>query len=142
MAFKPGTQGDFINSMAQAMEDAFFSEWNKAKGIPLPAEVGQEDRMILFAAIAQGVVQHFKDEAGDSFVVDVDVEQDTNGDNPLMASKNKGEINFTCNTTNCTIPIDGAEVEQVEDQDNRIISKGTTNKVQIVTYPDSSSDFI
>jgi hypothetical protein len=41
------------------MEGAMEEEWRVAKGVPLPG-VGLEDRRLLFAAIARGVLAYLK----------------------------------------------------------------------------------
>ena len=60
MPMKAGTVADFSNSMAMAMEQAMIQEYQNLKGEPLPG-MGEEDRRMLFTAIAQGVVRHLKD---------------------------------------------------------------------------------
>jgi hypothetical protein len=72
MALKPGSVNDFSASMAEAIEQAFTTEWNAHKTTPLQA-ASAEDRKIMFAAIAQGVVRHLKEQAESSFVIDVSV---------------------------------------------------------------------
>lgn len=52
---------DFGASMAQYMEEAMKREWQAVKGYPLPADVGEDDRKILFAAVAQGVLRYLED---------------------------------------------------------------------------------
>jgi hypothetical protein len=52
---------DFAASMAQYMEEAMKVEWQAVKGYPLPAGVGEADRKILFAAVAQGVLRYLED---------------------------------------------------------------------------------
>jgi hypothetical protein len=52
---------DFGASMAQYMEQAMKSEWQAVKGYPLPAGVGEDDRKILFAAVAQGMLRFLED---------------------------------------------------------------------------------
>ena len=70
MALKAGTVADIAGSMALAMENAMEALWQAEKGEPLP-EAGSEDRRLLFAAIAQGVVRHLADNP-DAFDVEVD----------------------------------------------------------------------
>jgi hypothetical protein len=53
------TATDFADSMAAAIEDAMRQEWSRVKNESLPA-MGEQDRRILFAAIAQGVLQYLK----------------------------------------------------------------------------------
>lgn len=69
MVLKAGTMRgtDFAGSMAEAMEKAFEVEWRAVKKSALPT-AGQEDRRLLFIAIAQGVVRHLKENA-DSFKI-------------------------------------------------------------------------
>jgi hypothetical protein len=55
---KAGTVADFAGSMAEAIETAFNTEWNNNKETP-PAS--SDDRKILFAAIAQGILNYLKD---------------------------------------------------------------------------------
>ncbi len=56
---KGGTVSDFAGSMAEAMEQALAREWQALKGADLPAE-GRDDRRLLFAAIATGVLSYLK----------------------------------------------------------------------------------
>jgi hypothetical protein len=46
--------------MTEAIEAAFKKEWQMVKGTPLP-EAGLEDRRLLFAAIARGILEYLKD---------------------------------------------------------------------------------
>ena len=59
MALKPGSVADFASSMAAAIEDAMKAEWQAVKGVPLPAQ-GEEDRRLLFVAVARGVLTYLK----------------------------------------------------------------------------------
>ena len=54
MLLKPGTVADFGGSLAEAIDNAMKTEWQAVKNVPLPSE-GQDDRRLLFAAIAQGL---------------------------------------------------------------------------------------
>lgn len=74
MALKAGTLTDFDNSMAKDMEDVLGVLWLAKTGQPLTS-AAQEDRRLMFIAIAQGVVKHLKDNAGPAFDVSVNVEQ-------------------------------------------------------------------
>jgi hypothetical protein len=86
MKFKAGTLDDFANSMAADMESAFELVWNARMGTSLPAET-RDDRRMLFVAIAQGVLRHFKENAVQGFDVDVLVKQTVDGTSgPLMDS--------------------------------------------------------
>jgi hypothetical protein len=64
---KAGSKTDYAHSMAQAMEVAFMNEWsNYMQGADAPA---MNDQMrLMFVAIAQGVVNHLK-ENHDAFIV-------------------------------------------------------------------------
>ncbi|NIM95760.1 MAG: hypothetical protein GTO18_18830 [Anaerolineales bacterium] len=90
MKLKAGTVAstEFANSMAEAIEDALEKEWQRLWNQPLPVE-GQEDRRLLFVAIAQGVIRHLKDNAKEAFDVDVDVTQVNSN---LIASQGYGQI--------------------------------------------------
>jgi hypothetical protein len=56
---KGGSVADFGGSMAEAIEQALQKEWQAVKGVALPQE-GQEDRRLLFVAIARGVLNYLK----------------------------------------------------------------------------------
>jgi hypothetical protein len=70
MALKAGSHGatagsaddDFAESMAQAIEDAFLSEWPKVNpDLPVPTAPAEEplkSMRLFFAAVAQGVLRH------------------------------------------------------------------------------------
>lgn len=62
MALIPGTTANlstFPGSLAEAIDNAMKAEWQAAKGVPLPNE-GQDDRRLLFAAIAQGLFNYLR----------------------------------------------------------------------------------
>jgi hypothetical protein len=59
MPLKAGSVANFSGSLAEAMDNAMKSEWQAVKGVPLPGQ-GQEDRRLLFAAIAQGLFVFLK----------------------------------------------------------------------------------
>lgn len=75
MAYKAGTVNDFANSMAKAIEDALKTEWASVKGKALPS-TGEEDRRLLFVAIAQGVLRYLSEH--DDTSLDVHSVQVTN----------------------------------------------------------------
>ena len=75
MALKSGSVSNFNDSMAEAMEQAFQDEWNAVKGEPLP-EGGEEERKILFAAVAQGMLSYVSDNINASLTIDVAVTQE------------------------------------------------------------------
>ncbi len=54
----------YAHSLADEMEEAFRSEWNAEKSIPLPV-AGEKDRKILFAAVARGILKYLKDNEAD-----------------------------------------------------------------------------
>lgn len=56
---KAGHVNDFSNSMAEAIEQAMQQELLASQGISLPS-AGEEDRRLLFVAIARGVLQYLK----------------------------------------------------------------------------------
>jgi hypothetical protein len=47
------------NELTNRIESAFEAEWAKTKTIPLPG-AGGEDRRLLFAAVAHGVLAYLK----------------------------------------------------------------------------------
>lgn len=58
MTLKPGTVGQFsAGSLAAVIEASFAAELRAAKNQPLP-DIQVDDRRVLFAAIAQGVLQY------------------------------------------------------------------------------------
>lgn len=59
MALKAGTVASFGSSLAEAMDNAMKQEWQAVKGVSLPSQ-GEEDRRLLFAAIAQGIFVFLK----------------------------------------------------------------------------------
>ena len=67
MALKAGTakklseedDSGFSNSLAEAIENAMKKEWKAVKKVDLPSE-GEQDRRLLFAAIAQGLFVFLK----------------------------------------------------------------------------------
>jgi hypothetical protein len=77
MVMKPGASGSentFSGSLAESIENAFKVEWLMAKGEPLPDD-GRDDRRLLFAALAQGILNYLKDNDGDfKLLVDSDIQ--------------------------------------------------------------------
>jgi hypothetical protein len=68
---KAGTVEDFTSSLAAYIDKAMQNEWKARKGEYLPATgPGAEDRQILFAAIAQGVLKFLADHLGDLVTTD------------------------------------------------------------------------
>lgn len=111
MPLKPGSLSDFSNSMAAAIEQAFQSEWNANKDIPLGDD--DTDRKIMFAAIAQGVVRHLQDELNGSLNIDVSVTQ-ISGNNIASSS---GSVSVTQNSGG----------------GNRVISEGSITSLELLS---------
>jgi hypothetical protein len=57
----------FSDSLAEAIENAFKIEWSNIKGESL-SDNGSDDRRLLFAAIAQGILSYLKDHENDFLV--------------------------------------------------------------------------
>lgn len=108
---KPGSISDFQNSMAKAMEDAFQAEWSAVKDIEL-GDAGEEDRKILFAAIAQGVVKHLQEKINTAL---------------------KLEITVTQNSSNITSSGSSVTVTQQSGGSNRVVSAGTATHVELLS---------
>jgi hypothetical protein len=129
MALKPGTVEDFNDSMAEAMENALAQEYQKLKGEGLP-DVGEEDRRMLFTAIAQGVVRHLKNNL-DAFDVSVETTQVTGETGaPLLRADNPSGIAVSGGGS---IAAGAADVVQVDATDNRIKSRGEATFDAILT---------
>lgn len=64
-ALKAGRLDNFAASLASYMDQAMRNEWQSVKGEPLPGGLGEDDRKILFAAIAQGVLKFLYDHRAD-----------------------------------------------------------------------------
>lgn len=105
-SIKAGTVTDFANSMAAAMEHALIQEFKNVKGEDMPLKPDQ-DRHLLFVAIAQGVVRYLKDNM-DAFTVEVQTVQDDS----LIESEGGG------------ITVTQLEDDEVSDADNRVRSAG------------------
>ena len=125
---KAGTSDDYSESMAEAMENAFRIEWNK-KGYPLP-EIGQDERMLLFSAIAQGVVKHLVAKAGEAFQLNV-VTTQLEG-NRITSNNSTQEIDVTPkNIYDFYIDEGDALVIQEDDQENKVVSQGTPEIIEV-----------
>ena len=59
VAREAGIVASISGSLADAMDKAMKQEWQAVKGVPLP-EAGNDDRRLLFAAIAQGIFDYLK----------------------------------------------------------------------------------
>lgn len=91
--FKAGSFEDYTDSMAEEIDKAFGEEWRKRTGYDLP-DVGREERLMIFAAIAQGVVKHLVERSGNSFKIKVETEQTKENEN-LVMSDNRENYFFT-----------------------------------------------
>lgn len=111
MALKPGSVSDFSNSMAAAMEQAFQTEWNASKDIPLGEDDG--DRKILFAAIAQGVVNHLQSRLNGALSLEISVTQVSG--NHIASSG------------------DGVAVSQNTGSGNRVVSEGGVTNLELIS---------
>ncbi len=129
MTLNPGHVSDFTDSMAEAMEDAFKLEWKAVKHVDLPAQ-GEEDRRLLFSAIAQGVVKHLKDKANEAFKIDVRVTQTSE---VLMKSDNPAAIPVSGGGGG-TIGSGQADVKQLGNTVNMIVAEGKATQVEILTH--------
>lgn len=81
-ALKAGSFDDLADTMAGAIDAAMEEEWQLAKDQPLPAGLGQEDRRILFAAVAKGVLRYLHAHRADLVT---DVVSSTGGHSHQMA---------------------------------------------------------
>lgn len=130
MPLKAGTVTDFSGSMAEAMEQAFEAAWEAVKGESLPA-AGRDDRRLLLSAIAQGVVKHLAEQAGDAFEIGVEVTQVTSAaDEPLIRSENTGTVSATGGGS---FPPGRIGVTQVNASDNRLKSAGSATVTNVRT---------
>lgn len=67
MSLKSGSsdsENAFSGSLAESIDNAFKMEWLMAKGEPLP-DAGADDRRLLFAALAQGLLNYLKNNDDD-----------------------------------------------------------------------------
>jgi len=129
MPMKAGTVTDFANSLAEAMDKALATEYLAVKGEPLP-DMGEEDRRLMFVAIAQGLLRYLKDNS-DAFELAVQTEQVTGESGaPLMRSTNPASIAVSGGGN---INANNANVTQINATDNRIVSRGTATGGTITT---------
>jgi hypothetical protein len=84
-ALKAGTVNDFANSLASYIDTAMQNEWQAVKGEALPNDQGADDRKILFAAIAQGVLKFLVDHGGDLITSDETADGDLSPHHHTMA---------------------------------------------------------
>jgi hypothetical protein len=138
---KAGSKGDLSGSMAEAMETAFKKEWRKYMGED-PPTVGADYRLLLFAAIAQGVVRHLVDQAREAFeleVVTTQVIDPTVTDRPAITSDNKDAITFmpVFNENRWQIEANTLVVEQRDSR--KVVSEGKPTVAKI-KYTDTLYD--
>ena len=112
MAIKAGSVQDFGDSMANAIEQAFQAEWDANEGAPLN-EAGEQSRRILFAAIAQGVVDYLAANIGDALKIEVSVTQQSGNDISSYGSS--------------------VSVTQDSGSSNRVVSDGTATDIELET---------
>jgi hypothetical protein len=94
---KAGTVDDFASSLASYIDKAMQNEWQSQKGELLPDQgQGADDRRILFAAIAQGVMKFLADHVGDL------VTTDNSGDGGL--TNHRHTMAFTVDTYRGPLP--------------------------------------
>ena len=55
---KAGSADDLADSMAEMIESAMAEEWALANGGSTLPQSGREDRLVLFAAVAKGVLRY------------------------------------------------------------------------------------
>ncbi|NKI92177.1 hypothetical protein [Rhizobacter sp. SG703] len=67
---KAGRTDDIAGSLAEYIDTAMKNEWKKTKGEDLPKGEGAQDRQILFAAIAQGMLKFLEDHRVDLVTTD------------------------------------------------------------------------
>ncbi|HEX6829635.1 MAG TPA: hypothetical protein VF104_11730 [Burkholderiales bacterium] len=69
-ALKAGKYEDIAGSMAELIEAAMQDEWSRYHGESLPGE-GREDRLIMFKAVARGVLGYLEAHQADILTTDV-----------------------------------------------------------------------
>lgn len=67
---KAGRYEDIAGSMAELIEAAMQDEWSRYHAESLP-EQGREDRLIMFKAVARGVLGYLQAHQGDILTTDV-----------------------------------------------------------------------
>ena len=94
---KAGRLDNFAASLAEYIDTAMQHEWQAVKGEPLPTSQGSDDRKILFAAIAQGVLKFLLDHRVDLVTTD-----DSADGNP--ATTHHHTMAFTVDTYRTPLP--------------------------------------
>lgn len=114
MPLKAGSKGNLSYSMTEDIENAFKESWKSYHdGNELP-EIGENERRMIFIAVAKGVLKHLKEHLGESLTINVSVRQDS-GSDELIKSKNKSVVNLLWSGLSYSIPIDAIEVTQVSE---------------------------
>ncbi len=94
---KAGRIDDFAFSLAAYIDQAMYNEWQAVKGESLPdSDQGAQDRRILFAAIAQGVLKFLADHGNDL----ISSEESGNGG----LDKHRHSMAFTVDTFRTPLP--------------------------------------
>lgn len=137
MEYRAGTLSEYTDSMAEKMRMVFEDLWREQYGYDLPSET-RVDRRMLFVAIAQGVIQHLKDNAVDAFDIDVTVEQRTDIGPWIESSGQTGPpiSGTTVHRHDITVTQD---TTQADGSDNKVKSSGSGKddiRVNILTTGD------
>jgi hypothetical protein len=69
-SLKAGKYEDIANSMAELIEAAMQDEWSRYHAESLP-EQGREDRLIMFKAVARGVLGYLEAHQADILTTDI-----------------------------------------------------------------------
>ena len=77
--------------LTEAIQEALKKEWQAAKGQPLP-EAGLEDRRLLFAAVAHGLLAYLKAHQND--MLNAIIFEDVSGQ-PVTHTVKGAELNIT-----------------------------------------------
>ena len=94
-ALKAGTLDDFGGSLAEYIDIAMKNEWRLVKGEELPSGLGEDDRRILFAAVAQGVLKFLYDHRADLI---------TTAESGGGADPHRHSMDFTVDTYRTPLP--------------------------------------
>lgn len=129
MQYKPGSLSDYTDSMAEKIRIVFEKLWKEKHGADLPSET-KDERRLLFVAIAQGVIQHLKNNALDAFDIEVNVEQQADTGPWITSEGDTGNPSTGYGHTH------SVQVDQKNSPDNKIKSEGRGKedvKVNILT---------
>ena len=73
------------SDMTDAIEKGYETEWASAKPNPLP-DAGKEDRRLLFAGIARGLLQYLSDHQGE-FLTAITTQDQSGGTASLQVTE-------------------------------------------------------